>query len=360
MFEAHGKLCRVVVPPAGTMAVVEFEHTDEAKKAFRALAYRRLGNSIVYLEKGPLGMFQEVPTDADASASASMSTAFKPVTIPEQESPHTVDEQPLSAGTTLFVKNLAFSTTSDRLRHVFGTLPGFSFARIQTKPDPKRPAVPGADVPRLSMGYGFVGFKTPEFAKSALKGMEGFVLDGHALHVKFAGRGKEDEEESKDKAVSKSRTTKMIVKNVPFEATRKDIRELFGCVPVCWRHDGQLTFNCLCTIHMLQSTWTTQVRPPSEAIRRTNARVRVPRLPHETGGRERVCSAQAHAFAWAASRAGLGGGSGARFGCSPDEGWGRIRRRGRDAWEEAEVGFGRGTRGRDGGILGTHQGSAPM
>ena len=172
MFEAHGKLCRVVVPPAGTMAVVEFEHAGEAKKAFRALAYRRLGHSIIYLEKGPLGMFQEVPMDADAFASTSASTAFKPVTIPEQESLATVDEPPLSAGTTLFVKNLAFSTTSDRLRHIFGALPGFSFARIQTKPDPKRPGVPGADVPRLSMGYGFVGFKTPECAKSALKGME--------------------------------------------------------------------------------------------------------------------------------------------------------------------------------------------
>ena len=242
MFEVHGKLSRVIVPPAGTMGVVEFEHADEAKKAFRALAYRRLGNSIIYLEKGPLGMFQEAPTDADASAFASTSTAFKPITIPEQESPDTVDEPPLSAGTTLFVKNLAFSTTSDRLGQVFGALPGFSFARIQTKPDPKRPAVPGADAPRLSMGYGFVGFKTPECAKSALKGMEGFVLDGHALHVKFAGRGKEEEEESKDKAVSKSRTTKMIVKNVPFEATKKDIRELFGCVPLCLHHDGQLIF----------------------------------------------------------------------------------------------------------------------
>ena len=40
------------------------------------------------------------------------------------------------------------------------------------------------------MGYGFIGFKDVESTKKALKSMPaGFSLDGHALHVKFAGRG---------------------------------------------------------------------------------------------------------------------------------------------------------------------------
>ncbi|KAH0834129.1 hypothetical protein J3R83DRAFT_11419 [Lanmaoa asiatica] len=229
LFEVHGKLSRVIVPPAGTMAVVEFEHAVEASKAFRAVAYRRLGNSVIYLEKGPLGMFQDAPEDTEPRPVTTITSGLKPVTIAEQESPDAVSEEevPLSAGSTLFVKNLSFSTTTERLKQVFRNLPDFAFARVQTKPDPKRPAVPGAEAPRLSTGYGFVGFKTPEGAKKALKGMQGFTLDGHALHVKFAGRGTE-EDESKDKVTVKSRTTKMIVKNVPFEATKRDIRELFG------------------------------------------------------------------------------------------------------------------------------------
>ncbi|KAJ8590337.1 RNA-binding domain-containing protein [Rhizopogon salebrosus TDB-379] len=230
MFEVHGELSRVVVPPAGTMAVVEFVHADEAAKAFRAVAYRRLGNSVIYLEMGPMGMFQETTDEADGAGHTRTltSTAVKPITIAEQEGGVGVgeDEPALSAGTTLFVKNLAFSTTAERLTQVFRNLPGFSFARVQTKPDPKRPTAPGAEAPRLSMGYGFVGFKTGDDAKKAMKSMQGFVLDGHALHVKFAGRGTEDE--PKDKSVAKSTSTKMIVKNVPFEATKKDIRELFG------------------------------------------------------------------------------------------------------------------------------------
>ncbi|EGO28739.1 hypothetical protein SERLADRAFT_459485 [Serpula lacrymans var. lacrymans S7.9] len=229
MFEPHGQLSRVLLPPAGTMAVVEFAHPDEASKAFRAVAYRRLGNSVVYLEKGPLGMFQDTGDTNEPTGQPKISTSFKPVTISEQEAdgPDGDDEPSLSAGSTLFVKNISFSTTSDRFTQVFRNLPSFAFARVQTKPDPKRPAVPGVEAPRLSMGYGFVGFKTADAAQKALKSMQGFVLDGHALHVKFAGRGAE-EDEGKDKGKTKSNTTKMIVKNMPFEATKKDIRELFG------------------------------------------------------------------------------------------------------------------------------------
>ncbi|KAG1844243.1 hypothetical protein F4604DRAFT_1960475 [Suillus subluteus] len=195
MFELHGELIRVIVPPA---------------------AYRRLGSSVVYLEKGPMGMFQDT-ADAAGNSDCTLITAFKPITIAEQEagSRADADEPALSAGTTLFVKNLAFSITAERLVQVFRGLSGFSFARVQTKPDPKRPTVPGAEASRLSMGYGFVGFKTAEDAKKAMK-------------IRWARRGTEDE--PKDNTLAKSRSTKMIVKNVPFEATKKDIRELFRSV----------------------------------------------------------------------------------------------------------------------------------
>ncbi|KAJ3710720.1 hypothetical protein C8R42DRAFT_729164 [Lentinula raphanica] len=228
LFEPHGTVSRVLVPPAGTIAVVEFEKPDEASRGFRAVAYRRLGNSVIYLEKAPIGIF----TDASApslSATYSATPGAIPahaVKIPEQiaEATNEDEETPsLSAGTTLFVKNLAFSTTTERLNQMFRNLPSFVFDRVQMKPDPKKPDG------KLSMGYGFIGFKDVEGARKAMKSMQGFVLDGHALHIKFAGRGADDDtEKGKDSAGSKSRTTKMIVKNVPFEATKKDIRDLFG------------------------------------------------------------------------------------------------------------------------------------
>ncbi|KAF8809936.1 hypothetical protein BYT27DRAFT_6509543 [Phlegmacium glaucopus] len=230
LFEPHGELSRVLVPPAGTMAVVEFERPDEAAKGFRAVAYRRLGNSIIYLEKGPLGMFDENFVLTGKDASKPPQTISSAIRVPEQSiadiSTPVDDDQDLSIqhGTTLYLKNLAFSTTQDRLVKVFSHLPSFSFARVQTKADPKRPGG------RLSMGYGFIGFKDAEAAKKALKSIHGFVLDGHSLHVSFAGRGADESPDSKstDPTSTKSRTTKMIVKNIPFEATKKDVRDLFG------------------------------------------------------------------------------------------------------------------------------------
>lgn len=223
MFEQHGALKRVLVPPAGTIAVVEFELPGEASAAFRAVSYRRLGNSIVYLEKGPMGMFDNsapVPSANTAETKPLESVATVKVTAS--------DDKGVEAGTTLYVKNLAFSTTTERLTQVFSHLASFAFARVQMKPDPVRPGA------KLSMGYGFIGFSDAEAAGKALKGIEGYVLDGHKLSVKFAGRGTEpgDKKEGKkgekgENSYSKT-TTKMIVKNVPFEASKKDLRELFG------------------------------------------------------------------------------------------------------------------------------------
>ncbi|KAI3492188.1 hypothetical protein L1887_43477 [Cichorium endivia] len=59
----------------------------------------------------------------------------------------------------LYIKNLSFSTTDDRLAGAFHGLSDYAFARVQTKPDPKRPGA------RLSMGYGFVGFKSVAAAR---------------------------------------------------------------------------------------------------------------------------------------------------------------------------------------------------
>ncbi|KAH9990870.1 hypothetical protein BJV77DRAFT_1060893 [Russula vinacea] len=205
MFGIHGELQRVLVPPAGTLAVIEFAHADEARKAFRAIAYRRLGNSVIYLEKGPLGMFQP------SSATSEVTNGVTPIGIEEPDAGDDANVD-ITSGKTLFVKNLAFATSSERFTQAFRHLPDFTFARLQTKPDPKRSGA------RLSMGFGFVGFRNTEAARKALKGMHGHVLDGHSL----------SEQEEKKGGREKAKTTKMLVKNVPFEVTRKDIQGLFS------------------------------------------------------------------------------------------------------------------------------------
>jgi multiple RNA-binding domain-containing protein 1 len=235
MFSSHGEITRLLLPPAGTIAVVEFSNSSEAGKAFRAVAYRRLKNSIVYLEKGPAGMFKQ-----DEPSAKRISSGVKPVVAPSRSAAYVengtemvsgpaVEESdnssfPAGTGATLFIKNLNFGTTTDKLIKTFQHLPSFAFARVQMKPDPKRPGS------SLSMGYGFVGFRDRDAAKKAMTTIDGFVLDGHSLIVKFAQRGAEDTATGNSAASAKVPTTKVVVKNLPFEATKKDIRTLFGSV----------------------------------------------------------------------------------------------------------------------------------
>lgn len=212
---------------------------ESGKDAFRGLAYKKLGASVLYLEKAPrsiwngvravdkkLGLGNRAVGSANQSVSGSSfagtsSTTPTVATKTDATAPATADE----SGATLFVKNLSFNTTTPTLSNAFAHMRAFSFARVQTKPDPKRPGQ------TLSMGFGFVGFKTVEAAKSALNIRQGFNLEGHSLEIKFAMRGNAETDDKESKTVSKKgKGAKIIVKNVPFETTRKEIRELFRYV----------------------------------------------------------------------------------------------------------------------------------
>ncbi|KAJ9121485.1 hypothetical protein QFC22_002101 [Naganishia vaughanmartiniae] len=233
LFEPHGTIKRLLMPPTGTLAVVEFEEEDAAASAFRAVNYRRLGSAVIYLEKAPEGLIDadarlpEEPSARELVEPMSEADAIRQKVEAAQVTEDVEADAAGEAGSTLFVKNLAWATTTERMQQVFSALPAFSFARVSTKPDPKNPS--GA---RLSMGFGFLGFTSKEAALKAMNGLKGYKLDGHDLEFKFAMRDGEGEgRDSKVDAVAgkaKSKTTKMIVKNVPFEASKNDIRDLFS------------------------------------------------------------------------------------------------------------------------------------
>ena len=221
VFGSHGRLKRLLMPPAGTIAIVEFAEAKDAGQAYISLAYKRMKNSIIYLEKAPEGLFDGAPglKREEGEGTLALATA---------ETKSSEAEQAVVPGSTLHLGNLSFGTTTDRLTSVFHHLPGFAYTRVATKVDPNKPGV------LLSQGFGFVGFKDAESAAKAIKGMRGFVLDGHVLRVNFAGRGQEMEVENSSKAGEEKgkerKKTKMVVKNLPFEANKKELWELFRCV----------------------------------------------------------------------------------------------------------------------------------
>ncbi|KAJ5996123.1 hypothetical protein N7499_007562 [Penicillium canescens] len=220
LFEPYGKIIRLLMPPSGTIAIVEFGRPDEAQKAFKGMAYRKLGDSILFLEKAPKDLFDSsVAPRPVAPEMRGKDQGFSTADTFAAEADESVET------TTLFVKNLNFTTTNEKFLEVFRPLDGFVTGRIKTKPDSKRPGQ------TLSMGFGFAEFKTKAQAQAALAAMNGYKLDQHELVIRASHKGKDAAEERRREDTAKkiaARRTKIIIKNLPFQATKKEIRSLFG------------------------------------------------------------------------------------------------------------------------------------
>lgn len=225
LFAEHGQIKRIVMPPSGTIAIIEFRDAPGARAAFTKLAYRMFKKSILYLEKGPKDLFTQEPTAADSilvskpdEAVDAKITANDILADDAAES----DDEIAAKGPTVsvFVKNLNFSTTSAQLSDFFRSVPGFVVGLVKTKPDPKTDGV-------LSMGFGFVEFQTKENAELAIRTLNNAVLDGHRVQLKLSHR-KSDGSAPGSSAKKSLKSNKIIIKNLPFEASRKDVLELFG------------------------------------------------------------------------------------------------------------------------------------
>lgn len=223
LLEEHGRLKRFLIPPTGTIAIAEFEQAPQARAAFSALAYKKIRSSVLFLEKAPKDLFDGA-TSTGSGDSESVSHIGNKPTSADVMSRDDSEAQP-AASATLFVRNLNFTTTTERLTETFEPLAGFMSARVKTKTDPKKPGQV------LSMGYGFVEFRTKEQGQAALTAMHGFTLDQHKLEIRASHKATDAaEERRKDDKMKKlaGRRTKVIIKNLPFEVSKKDIRALFG------------------------------------------------------------------------------------------------------------------------------------
>lgn len=209
LFSTFGGLDHVILPPAGVTAIVKFFEAQNARSAFQALAYTKFKHLPLYLEWAPDGVVKSKPTIEDST------------TVKEDNPP--VDSS--NEGTTVFVKNLNFSTDDESLKAFFSKFSPVSAAKVARKHNTKDPSNP------LSMGFGFVEYKTYNDATNAIKQLQHKLLDGHQLELKLSHkritRTSEQGDTSND-SEKLQETTKLLVRNVPFEATNKELKEVFG------------------------------------------------------------------------------------------------------------------------------------
>ncbi|CAF1389336.1 unnamed protein product [Adineta steineri] len=222
LFEKYGKLQRIILPPYGQCALIVFEHPQEARQAFKQLSYRKFkDNKPLYLEWAPGNVLsgqikqEEKPTESLVEEQKS--------TIADEKKKE--EEEAEEDTFTLFVKNLNFDTTDADLQNHFSSI-GLCRAYVAKKKDPKRPSQ------LLSMGYGFVEFSSMKLLNEALKQLQHSQLQGHELELKRSERTMKSNPQTKStkrkRQIEKEQhTSKILVKNIPFQANVREIRELF-------------------------------------------------------------------------------------------------------------------------------------
>ena len=62
-----------------------------------------------------------------------------------------------------------------------------------------------------------------------MRAMDGHDLEGHQLQIKASHKGADAaEERRREDQAKKAASTKILIKNLPFEASKKDVRALFS------------------------------------------------------------------------------------------------------------------------------------
>ncbi|KAH6687888.1 multiple RNA-binding domain-containing protein [Plectosphaerella plurivora] len=295
LFEQHGAVLQVLMPPSGTIAIVQYAQAAQGKTAFARLAYCRFKDSVLFLEKAPRDIFKNATLDP-----ANAATGDRPAGVQKLSGTDLFDKDEEDQGetTSVFVKNLNFDTTNAGLSEVAKALEGYRGSTIKTKSDPKKPGQ------TLSLGYGFIAFNSREAANAGLAALNGYVLDGHTLQVKLSSKGYDAAEERRreDKAKKGSgQRSKLIVKNLGFEVSKKDLRALFsnygqlrscripqgmggksrgfGFVDFKTSREAENAFNALKDTHLLGRRlvvdWAeAELEDPEEQIKAMEAKVR--------------------------------------------------------------------------------------
>lgn len=197
------------------------------------MAYRKFQHVPLYLEWAPLDVFDSPPpTEARILGPSALSTE------PASDTAAYNRAVPLDLGdesSTIFVKGLAWSSTEKSLRRHFeracrdlglDAAAAVRAARIATKPGSQGKK-------QLSRGFGFVECGSVEAAAALLRKLQGSALEGQRLQLSYsqqqqgdaaAAVGGQKKPEALPEGVSK---IKLVVRNVAFEATRKDLLALF-------------------------------------------------------------------------------------------------------------------------------------
>ena len=243
MCEKFGTLSQLVLPSTRTIAIAEFLESNEARRAFQGLAYKRYRHVPLYVEWAPKDIFKtskknELGDDDDDDDERT--TKFNKETSSKDDD---VEEDPEEKSKVLFVKNIDFSTTDESFLQFFENLCKRAGGKNRRLVSAKIARKPNSDKSKslLSKGFGFVEFESHETASICSKLVSTGIgkLDGKVLSIelsrqKMSREAVEDDNtnalmmKKKSKIPKGKSATKLVLRNVAFEATKRDVQLLFN------------------------------------------------------------------------------------------------------------------------------------
>ena len=244
MCEKFGTLSQMVLPSTRTIAIAEFLESNEARRAFQGLAYKRYRHVPLYVEWAPKDIFKTSKKnelgDDDDDDDDDRTTKFNKETSSKDDD---VEEDPEEKSKVLFVKNIDFSTTDESFLQFFENLCKRAGGKNRRLVSAKIARKPNSDKSKslLSKGFGFVEFESHETASICSKLVSTGVgkLDGKVLSIelsrqKMSRETVEDDNtnalaiKKKSKIPKGKSATKLVLRNVAFEATKRDVQLLFN------------------------------------------------------------------------------------------------------------------------------------
>ncbi|KAL0210826.1 hypothetical protein P9112_009124 [Eukaryota sp. TZLM1-RC] len=196
LFGRFGPVISVLSTSNNALSIVEMGEPSHAKKAFQKLAYKKFQGQPLYLEFAPIGIKTGGKVEID-------------------------DEE--NSSSTVFVKNLSDETSEDQLMAHLSTVHRPRSVKISKKKHSNEP-----------LGFGFAEFSDRDKAVNVVVRLNNSVLNNCTLSLslaKEASKGPTKGMNSTLVAVKPKKDqsdAKIIVRNIPFEASRKELKQLFG------------------------------------------------------------------------------------------------------------------------------------
>ena len=243
MCEKFGTLSQMVLPSTRTIAIAEFLESNEARRAFQGLAYKRYRHVPLYVEWAPKDIFKTSKKnelgDDDDDDDDDRTTKFNKETSNKDD----VEEDPEEKSKVLFVKNIDFATTDESFLQFFENLCKRAGGKNRRLVSAKIARKPNSDKSKslLSKGFGFVEFESHETASICSKLVSTGIgkLDGKVLSIELSRQkmSRETVEDDNTNALAMKKkskipkgksATKLVLRNVAFEATKRDVQLLFN------------------------------------------------------------------------------------------------------------------------------------